>query len=33
MAAYPNIRRIHANCMKLAAFDAAQPSRQPDAEP
>jgi maleylpyruvate isomerase len=33
MARYPTIQRIHANCMKHPAFDAAQPSRQPDAEP
>lgn len=30
---YPTIRRIHEACMALPAFDAAQPSRQPDAEP
>src|SRR5262249_10152227 len=33
MARYPTIQRIYANCMKLPAFDAAQPARQPDAEP
>lgn len=32
MARYPTIQRIHAACMKHPAFDAAQPSRQPDAE-
>ncbi|MBS0193631.1 MAG: maleylacetoacetate isomerase [Proteobacteria bacterium] len=29
--AYPTIRRIHDSCMKLPAFDAARPERQPDA--
>lgn len=29
--AYPTIRRIHDACMKLPAFDAARPERQPDA--
>ena len=29
---YPNIMRIHAECMKLEAFDRAQPGKQPDAE-
>jgi maleylacetoacetate isomerase len=33
MARYPTIRRIFDTCMKHPAFDAAQPSRQPDAEP
>ena len=33
MAKYPTIQRIYATCMKHPAFDAAQPSRQPDAEP
>jgi maleylpyruvate isomerase len=33
MTKYPTIQRVFANCMKLPAFDAAQPSRQPDAEP
>ena len=28
---YPTIRRIFAECMKLEAFDIAQPSRQPEA--
>ncbi|CAN5744848.1 maleylacetoacetate isomerase [soil metagenome] len=32
MARYPTIQRIYTACMKLPAFDAAQPSRQPDAE-
>jgi maleylacetoacetate isomerase len=29
---YPTIRRIYETCMALPAFDAALPSRQPDAE-
>jgi maleylacetoacetate isomerase len=29
---YPSIMRIFGECMKLPAFDAAQPSKQPDAE-
>jgi maleylacetoacetate isomerase len=33
MAKYPTIQRIHATCMKHPAFDAAQPAKQPDAEP
>ena len=33
MSKFPTIQRIHAACMKHPAFDAAQPSRQPDAEP
>jgi maleylpyruvate isomerase len=33
MARYPTLRRIFENCMKQPAFDAAQPSKQPDAEP
>ena len=33
MARFPTIQRIYAACMKHPAFDAAQPSRQPDAEP
>ena len=33
MAKFPTIQRIHAVCMKHPAFDAAQPSKQPDAEP
>jgi maleylacetoacetate isomerase len=32
MTRYPTIQRIYATCMKQPAFDAAQPSRQPDAE-
>ena len=32
MARFPTIRRIFDACMALPAFDAAQPSRQPDAE-
>jgi len=32
MARYPAIQRIHETCMKHPAFDAAQPSKQPDAE-
>jgi len=30
---YPTIQRIHKACMALPAFDQAQPSKQPDAEP
>jgi maleylpyruvate isomerase len=33
MNKYPTIQRIYDTCMKLPAFDAAQPSKQPDAEP
>lgn len=33
LSPYPTIRRIHDACMALPAFDAAQPSEQPDAEP
>jgi maleylacetoacetate isomerase len=33
MARYPTIQRIYATCMKHPAFDAAQPAKQPDAEP
>ena len=29
---YPNVMRVFADCMKLDAFDRAQPSKQPDAE-
>ncbi len=29
---YPTVMRIFDNCMQLPAFDAAQPSKQPDAE-
>jgi len=32
MAPYPATMRIFAECMKLDAFDRAQPSKQPDAE-
>jgi maleylacetoacetate isomerase len=32
LAAFPTIMRIFAECMKLEAFDEAQPSKQPDAE-
>jgi maleylacetoacetate isomerase/maleylpyruvate isomerase len=31
-AAYPTVMRVFAACMKLDAFDRAQPSKQPDAE-
>jgi maleylacetoacetate isomerase len=31
-APYPTAMRVFAECMKLAAFDRAQPSKQPDAE-
>jgi maleylacetoacetate isomerase len=33
MSRFPTIQRIHATCMKHPAFDAAQPAKQPDAEP
>ena len=33
MLRYPTIQRIYDTCMKHPAFDAAQPSKQPDAEP
>jgi len=33
MSKFPTIQRIYATCMRHPAFDAAQPSRQPDAEP
>ncbi len=33
MKRYPTIQRIYEACMKHPAFDAAQPSKQPDAEP
>jgi len=33
MKRYPTIQRIYDACMKHPAFDAAQPSKQPDAEP
>ncbi len=32
LAPYPKTMRIFENCMKLEAFDRAQPSKQPDAE-
>jgi maleylacetoacetate isomerase len=32
LAPYPNTMRIFDKCMKLDAFDRAQPSKQPDAE-
>jgi maleylacetoacetate isomerase len=32
LAPYPTIVRIHEACMELPAFQAAQPSQQPDAE-
>jgi maleylacetoacetate isomerase/maleylpyruvate isomerase len=32
LAPYPATMRIFEACMKLAAFDHAQPSKQPDAE-
>ena len=31
-APYPTVMRVFAECMKLGAFDRAQPSKQPDAE-
>jgi maleylacetoacetate isomerase len=31
-APYPNVMRVFAECMKLDAFDRAQPAKQPDAE-
>lgn len=31
LAPYPTLMRIHAACMELDAFDAAQPARQPEA--
>jgi maleylacetoacetate isomerase len=31
--AYPNIARINAECLKLPAFDAARPEKQPDCPP
>jgi maleylpyruvate isomerase len=33
MSRYPTIQRIYAASMKHPAFDAAQPAKQPDAEP
>lgn len=32
LAPYPTVVRVFGECMKLDAFDRAQPSRQPDAE-
>jgi maleylacetoacetate isomerase len=32
LGAYPTIRRVFENCMKLEAFDKARPEKQPDAE-
>ena len=32
-APYPTVMRIFGECMKLEAFERAQPSKQPDAEP
>jgi len=32
LAPYPTTTRVFDNCMKLEAFDRAQPSKQPDAE-
>jgi maleylacetoacetate isomerase len=32
LAPYPNTMRVFDECMKLEAFDRAQPSKQPDAE-
>ena len=32
LASYPTLMRVYAECMKLEAFDRAQPSKQPDAE-
>ncbi len=32
MKKYPTIQRIYDTCMRLPAFDAAQPAKQPDAE-
>ena len=32
LAPYPNTMRVFENCMKLEAFDRAQPAKQPDAE-
>lgn len=31
-SAYPTVMRVFAACMQLAAFDRAQPAKQPDAE-
>jgi maleylacetoacetate isomerase len=32
LAPYPTVMRVFGECMKLEAFDRAQPSKQPDAE-
>ena len=32
LAPYPTVMRVFSECMKLDAFERAQPSRQPDAE-
>jgi glutathione S-transferase len=32
LAPYPVLTRVFDECMKLDAFDRAQPSKQPDAE-
>ena len=32
LEAYPTVMRVFGNCMAHSAFDAAQPSKQPDAE-
>jgi hypothetical protein len=29
---YPTVMRVHEECMKLEAFQRAQPGKQPDAE-
>jgi maleylpyruvate isomerase len=33
LAPYPNVKRVFDTCMKLPAFDRAQPKNQPDFEP
>ena len=33
MSKYPTLKRLFDTCMKHPAFDAAQPAKQPDAEP
>jgi glutathione S-transferase len=32
LAPYPTVMRVFGECMKLDAFERAQPSKQPDAE-
>jgi glutathione S-transferase len=32
LAPYPTVMRVFEACMKLEAFDRAQPAKQPDAE-